>query len=83
MASIYGIGISALGAAQAGVLTAEHNIANVNTEGYRRQQTVQATNTPQFTGAGFIGNGVNVSDVRRIFSQFLDNQVLQAETQQN
>lgn len=83
MASIYGIGISALGAAQSGVLTAEHNIANVNTEGYRRQQTVQATNTPQFTGAGFIGNGVNVSDVRRIFSQFLDNQVLQAETQQN
>lgn len=83
MASIYGIGISALSAAQAGVLTAEHNIANVNTAGYRRQQTVQATNVPQFTGAGFVGNGVNVSDVRRIFSQFLDDQVLQAETRQS
>ncbi len=78
---IYGIGISGLNAAQAGLLTTEHNISNANTDGFHRQQTVQTTNIPQFTGGGFIGNGVNVDTVKRIYSQFLDNQVLQAQTQ--
>lgn len=78
---IYGIGISGLNAAQAGLLTTEHNISNANTDGFHRQQTVQATNLPQYTGAGFIGNGVSVDTVKRIYSQFLDNQVLQAQTQ--
>ncbi|MHB9117257.1 MAG: flagellar hook-associated protein FlgK [Burkholderiales bacterium] len=78
---IYGIGISGLNAAQAGLLTTEHNISNANTAGFHRQQTIQSTNLPQFTGGGFIGNGVNVDTVKRIYSQFLDNQVTQAQTQ--
>ena len=83
MGSIYGTGISALLASQAGILTTQHNIANVNTAGYHRQQTIQVTNVPQFTGAGFIGNGVNVDTVKRIYNQYLDAQVLQTDAQQN
>jgi flagellar hook-associated protein 1 FlgK len=83
MGSIYGTGISALLASQAGILTTQHNIANVNTDGYHRQQTIQVTNVPQFTGAGFIGNGVNVDTVKRIYNQYLDAQVLQTDAQQN
>lgn len=79
--SIYGIGVSALNTAQLGMTTTEHNIANANTDGYRRQQTVQVTNIPNFTGSGFIGNGVNVDTVKRIFSQYLDTQLLQTSAQ--
>ncbi len=78
---IFGIGLSGLNAAQAGLLTASHNISNAATPGYNRQQTVQASGLSQQTGAGFIGQGVNVATVKRIYSEFLANQVVQAQTQ--
>jgi len=79
--SIFGIGLTGLNAAQAGLLTTSHNISNASTPGYNRQQIVQASNIPQLTGAGFIGQGVQVSTVARVYSQFLSSQVLQAQTQ--
>jgi len=77
--SIFGIGVSALNSAQTGLATAEHNIANLTTPGFTRQQTVQAARTPQFTGAGFIGQGVDVNNVTRVYSEFLGKQVLQEQ----
>lgn len=70
-----GIGLSGLTAAQAGLVTTGHNIANVNTPGYTRQQTIQSVRTPQFTGSGYFGQGVNVDSVRRVYSDFLASQV--------
>lgn len=78
---IFGIGLSGLNAAQAGLLTTSHNISNAATPGYNRQQTVQVSGFPQQTGSGFIGQGVNVATVKRIYSEFLANQVVQAQTQ--
>lgn len=77
--SIFGIGVSGLNTAQVGLTTTSHNIANANTAGYHRQEAVQATNLPVFTGAGYLGQGVHVETVRRMFSQFLDNQVTEAQ----
>ncbi len=79
--SFYSVGVGALNAAQLGLTTAGHNIANVSTEGYHRQATNQATNVALMTGSGFIGQGVHVDTIKRVYSQFLDNQVLQAQTQ--
>jgi flagellar hook-associated protein 1 FlgK len=79
--SIFGIGVSGLNAAQAGLLVAGHNITNAATDGFHRQEAVQGTQTPQETGAGFFGKGVTVDTVRRAYSQFLDNALLQAQTQ--
>jgi flagellar hook-associated protein 1 FlgK len=76
---IYGIGLSGLAAAQAGLLTASHNISNANTPGYSRQVAVLGTNQPQFTGAGFIGSGVNVVTVRRVYDDFLGAQATRAQ----
>jgi flagellar hook-associated protein 1 FlgK len=76
---IYGIGLSGLAAAQAGLLTASHNIANANTPGYSRQVVVLGTAQPQFTGAGFIGTGVNVTTVRRVYDEFLGAQATRAQ----
>lgn len=78
--SIFGIGLSGLRAAQMGLVTTGHNISNANTAGFHRQEIVQATNIPEFTGAGFVGQGVHVDTVKRLYNEFLDNQVSEAQT---
>jgi len=77
--SIFGTGLSALNASQMGLATAEHNIANLSTPGFTRQETVQAARKPQFNGAGYIGQGVDVNTVKRVYSEFLTKQVLQEQ----
>lgn len=79
--SIFSIGVSALNAAQAGLTTTGQNISNANTPGYSRQQIVQAANAPQATGAGFLGQGVQVTTVKRIYSDYLGRQLDAAQTQ--
>ncbi len=61
---IFNVAVSGLNAAQVGILTTSHNISNASTEGYNRQRIVQTTNTPMFTGAGFIGQGTSVETVQ-------------------
>lgn len=74
--SIFGISVSALNAAQVGLATTEHNIANANTPGFNRQEVQLAVRQAQFTGAGYIGQGVDASSVKRVYSEFLGRQVL-------
>ncbi|MFA7317554.1 MAG: flagellar hook-associated protein FlgK [Sulfuricella sp.] len=76
---IFGISITGLRAAQIGLSTTGHNITNASTPGYNRQQIVQSTSTPLYTGAGFLGQGTSVDTVKRVYSQFLDNQVQSAQ----
>jgi flagellar hook-associated protein 1 FlgK len=77
--SILSIGVSGLSAANVGLTTTSHNIANASTPGYNRQATVQATNFSVLTGSGFVGQGTHVETVKRIYSQFLSDQVLSAQ----
>lgn len=81
--SILGIGQSALAAAQAGLATTGHNIANAATPGYSRQQVVQGSAGSQDYGFGFVGKGTVINDVRRVYSELLSNQVRTAETTKN
>lgn len=76
---IFGISLSGLSAAQAGLRVTQQNIANVNTPGYHRQEVVFTEKTPSIFGNTWIGNGVDVETVRRSYSQFLDNEVLRGE----
>ncbi len=78
--SILNIGVTALTAAQTGLTTAGHNIANVNTPGYSRQQVIQATNPALRAGAGYLGQGTHVARIERLYNQFLAQQVLSAES---
>ncbi|PKM04022.1 MAG: flagellar hook-associated protein FlgK [Gammaproteobacteria bacterium HGW-Gammaproteobacteria-6] len=75
MPSLISIGLSGLSASQTALTTTGNNITNVNTAGYSRQTTVQQSATPQFTGAGYVGNGTTVADVRRIYSEYLNTQL--------
>ncbi|WQN27253.1 flagellar hook-associated protein FlgK [Stutzerimonas stutzeri] len=75
MADLLSIGLSGLAASKTQLSITGHNITNVNTPGYSRQDATQATRSPQFSGAGYIGSGTSLVDVRRTYSEFLTSQL--------
>ena len=79
MSNLLNIGISGLRVHQTALSVTGHNIANVDTEGYSRQDTTIINNNPQFQGGVWIGSGSMVQDVRRVFDEFLVGQ-LQKDT---
>ncbi|MBB5018736.1 flagellar hook-associated protein 1 FlgK [Chitinivorax tropicus] len=79
---IFGVALTGLNAAQSGLLTTSHNVANAGTAGYNRQEIRQEASKPLFTGAGFFGRGVEVTNVVRAYSDFLQQSVLSAESAQ-
>jgi flagellar hook-associated protein 1 FlgK len=75
MADLLGTGLSSLRAMQRALDTTAHNIANVSTEGYTRQRVEFATRKPQAYGTNWIGSGVDAVQVRRVYDQFVSQQV--------
>ncbi len=67
---ILGTGISGLQAAQRALNVASHNISNVNTEGYSRQRVTLDARSPQLLGGQFVGTGVTVSSIQRVYDEF-------------
>jgi len=67
--------VSGLQAFQRNLVTTGHNISNVNTEGFSRQSVELAARNPIGLGNGFIGTGVNVTSIQRVFDQFINAQV--------
>ena len=53
-----------------------HNIANVQTEGFSRQEVTLEANRPRQVGLAFLGTGVRATSITRDFDQFLFNQIL-------
>lgn len=80
---ILGIGVSALLAFQRSLATTGHNISNVNTDGYSRQTVDLQTSNAQFASNGYIGTGVQIASVTRVYNEFLSNQVLTDNTANN
>jgi len=74
MSDLLNIGTRALVATQVALQTTGNNIANVNTAGYSRQSVALKTVQGQFTGGGYIGNGVGVETIQRNYSAFLTRQ---------
>lgn len=67
---VLGTGLSGLLAAQRALAVASNNISNVNTDGYSRQRVNLTTQTPDKLGDFFIGTGVTIGNVQRIYSEF-------------
>ena len=67
---LLGTAVSGLQAFQRSISVAGHNISNANTEGYTRQRVELGTRPPSFSGQGYIGNGVQIEGVERLFNQF-------------
>jgi flagellar hook-associated protein 1 FlgK len=81
MADLLSIGLSGLRTTQTSLTVTGHNIANINTAGYSRQEAVSQTNIAQYNGAGYIGSGSQTVDVRRLASDFLTSQLRTANSQ--
>lgn len=78
MASLY-VGASGLKSAQTALNTTAHNLANINTEGYTRQQIAFKDTYYVKIGGSYAspitstyGLGVGVSEIRRIRDEFID-----------
>lgn len=77
--SLIGIGLTGLQAHQTALATTGNNVTNANTPGYSRQVVSFGTNQEQFTGAGYVGAGVSITDIKRIVDEFATGQ-LRADT---
>ena len=72
---LLGIGLSGLLATQRALSVTSHNISNAGTEGFSRQRIDFDTRLPQQFGTSYIGNGVDVASVERVYDNFLVEQV--------
>ncbi|MFJ2488642.1 flagellar hook-associated protein FlgK [Pseudomonas sp. NPDC087639] len=80
--SLLNIGMSGLSASQSSLMVTGNNIANVDTAGYSRQQTVQNSKSSIQNGNLWIGTGTTLADVRRVYNSYIDAQ-LQTTTSLN
>ncbi|MFV1873758.1 MAG: flagellar hook-associated protein FlgK [Oleiphilus sp.] len=79
MGDLIGIGLSGLQAHQTALSVTGNNVSNTNTPGYSRQDAVFVDNPSVLSGAGFIGQGVTLSTIRRNAEEFINTQ-LRADT---
>lgn len=76
----FNAGVSGIRAAQSGLNTTSHNLANVKTPGYTRQQNIQVDSYYQNVKVAVDGSliqtgmGTNVSAIRQIRDAFLDKE---------
>lgn len=80
MAGLIGIGLTGILSHQTALNTTGNNITNANTPGYSRQEVQFGTQPAQRTGAGSIGSGVSVTNIRRLANEFLSQQLREDTT---
>jgi flagellar hook-associated protein 1 FlgK len=73
MSDLLAIGSSGISAYQRALATVSNNIANVNTDGYTRQDVAITSNQPIQKGNGYIGSGARFDAVRRQFDAFIES----------
>lgn len=74
--SLYNIGQSALRTSQLGLATTGHNIANVNTPGFSRQEVQQSASPGIGTQPLLAGNGVTIDGVRSMRDSFIETRLV-------
>ena len=67
---LLGTAASGLLAFQRAISVTGNNISNANNEDYSRQRVELGTRQSSFTGQGYIGNGVKIESIERMFDQF-------------
>ncbi|MCC7202953.1 MAG: flagellar hook-associated protein FlgK [Nitrospirae bacterium] len=73
--NIFNIGKHGMMAQQVAMQVTSHNIANVNTEGYSRQEVILEEGMPLSSNPGQTGTGVNVSAIIRRYDSFIEGQL--------
>ncbi|WP_416545089.1 flagellar hook-associated protein FlgK [Limnohabitans sp. DCL3] len=73
MSDLLSIGSSGVTAYQRALATVSNNIANVNTDGYTRQDVSLSANQPRQMGAGYLGTGARFDAVQRQYDAFVES----------
>jgi flagellar hook-associated protein 1 FlgK len=77
---VLNIATTALNAQQYGLGVTGQNIANVNTEGYSRQNPVLVAKQPLMYGGLLMGRGVDTEQVSRSSDQLIENKLMQEKS---
>ncbi len=77
---VLNIATTALNAQQYGMGVTAQNIANVNTEGYSRQNPVLVPKQPLMTGGLILGRGVDTEQVSRSSDEFIENKLMREKS---
>ena len=72
---IFNIGKHGMMAQQKAIQVTAHNLANVNTKGYSRQEVIFEEGMPLNSGPGQSGTGVNAVAIQRKYDSFLEGQL--------
>jgi flagellar hook-associated protein FlgK len=73
MSDLLSIGSSGVTAYQRALATVSNNIANVNTDGYTRQDVSLAANQPRQLGGSYLGTGARFDSVQRQYDAFVES----------
>ena len=83
MSDINSIATGAVSNYQRALATVANNIANVDSEGYSRQEVTIAENTPSKFGKSFFGTGARLDGVRRLYDEFIENSLRNSSSELN
>ena len=83
MSDMLGISSGAIGAYQRALSTVSNNIANVNTEGYSRQDVVLQDSAPNQQASMYLGTGVMVQTIRRQYDEFAETNLRNSNSDLN
>lgn len=73
MSDLLSIGSSGVTAYQRALATVSNNIANVNTDGYTRQDVSLSSNQPRLLGNSYMGTGARFDAVQRQYDAFVES----------
>ena len=73
MSDMLGIASNGINAYQRALTTVSNNIANVNTEGYSRQDVVLKDSAPKKMASMYVGTGVLLQNIKRQFDAFAES----------
>jgi flagellar hook-associated protein FlgK len=73
MSDMLGIASGGISAYQRALTTVSNNIANVNTEGYSRQDVVLTDSAPKKMASMYVGTGVMLQTIKRQFDAFAES----------
>jgi len=83
MGDLLNIGAAATELYRQALSTVSNNIANLNSDGYSRQEVRAEESIPTLNGVSYLGSGVNSKGVFRAFDEFATSNVRVATSKVN
>ncbi|PLA74882.1 flagellar hook-associated protein FlgK [Hydrogenovibrio sp. SC-1] len=83
MADMLTIGTNATNTFKRALDVTSHNVANIGTEGYNRQRAEILSDAPGNASVGFHGGGSRIGTVQRMYADFIQSQLVDANSQRS